>query len=157
MHIFFSPAARGWLQVWLERTGVAIASRQAAVRESYEKAKYFNLQDLRKKQKEANRVLDKRTIQLALDKCQPRQRMCNTLQTTEHVVCLSGDGEGLSICFSGPRRAGDFIAHWSSAIYPNVSIPLWQAKAWIHTRSAPPVCARRQPNIKVPGEGCQPR
>jgi hypothetical protein len=48
-HIFFSPAARRWLQVWMERTGVAIATRQAAVRESYEKARYSNLQDLREK------------------------------------------------------------------------------------------------------------
>ena len=116
-HIFFSPAARGWLQGWLERAGVAIATRQAAVRESYAKARYSNLQDLRKKQKEANGVLDKRTIQMALGKCQPRQRMwgvsgtvilgvqirvpaekqmamldfLSTLHTTEHVVYLSGD------------------------------------------------------------------
>ena len=122
-HIFFSPAARGWLQVWLERAGVAIATRQAAVRESYAKARYSNLQDLRKKQKEANGVLDKRTIQMALGKCQPRQRMwgvsgtvilgvqirvpaekqmamldfLSTLHTTEHVVYLSGDSEGLSL------------------------------------------------------------
>ena len=59
----------------MERTGVAIATRQAAVRESYEKARYSNLQDLRKTQREANGVLDKRTIQMALSKCQPRQRM----------------------------------------------------------------------------------
>ena len=72
---FFSPTARSWLQEWLECSEAAVASRQAAVRESYEKARFNNLQNLRKKQKEANDILDKRTIQAALGKCQPRQRM----------------------------------------------------------------------------------
>jgi hypothetical protein len=48
----------------------------------------------------------------------------STLHTTEHVVYLSGDSDGLSLWFSGPRQAGDFIAHWSSTIYPMVNIPL---------------------------------
>jgi hypothetical protein len=72
---YFTPAASRPLQAWLGHLNVAIASRQAAVRESYEKARYFNLQNLRKKKKEANGVLDKYTIQAALGKCQPRQRM----------------------------------------------------------------------------------
>ena len=72
---YFSQAAQGRLQAWLDSAQVAVASRKAAVRESYEKARYNNLQNLRKKQKEANGVLDKRTIQAALGKCQPRQRM----------------------------------------------------------------------------------
>ena len=74
-HTYFYPAARERLRTWLEATKKMIASRQAEVRESYEKARYHNLQNLRKKQKEANGVLDKRTIQAALGKCQPRQRM----------------------------------------------------------------------------------
>ncbi len=67
-HTFFSPAAFGWPQVWLERAGAALASRHVAVRELYEKARYFNLQNLRKKQQEANGVLDKSTIQMVLGK-----------------------------------------------------------------------------------------
>ena len=49
--------------------------RQAAVRETYEKARYNNLQNLRKKRKDSHGVLDKHTIQEALGKleCQPRQ------------------------------------------------------------------------------------
>ncbi len=43
--------------------------------ESYEKARYYNLLNLRKKKKEASGVWNKRTIQMALGKCQPRQRM----------------------------------------------------------------------------------
>jgi hypothetical protein len=46
------------------------------------------------------------------------------LQTTEEIVYLSGDGDGVSILFSGPRQAGNFIAHWSSTVYPNASILL---------------------------------
>jgi len=74
-YTYFSPAARPLLQTWLSSVDVAIASRQAAIRESYEKARYNNLQNLRKLKKTANGILDKRTIQAALGKCQPRQRM----------------------------------------------------------------------------------
>ena len=140
---YFSPATRGLLQAWLESVGVAIAARQAAVRESYAKARYNNLQNLRKKQKEANGVLDKRTIQAALGKCQPRQRMwgvsgkvtlgvkisvtadqqlmvlelLKSLPAAEHIVHIAGNESGLLAWFSGPRQAGDFISHWSSAAY----------------------------------------
>jgi hypothetical protein len=57
---FFSPTARSWLQEWLEcsETAPAVASHQTAVRESYEKARFNNLQNLRKKQKEANGILE---------------------------------------------------------------------------------------------------
>jgi hypothetical protein len=96
---FFSPTARSWLQEWLECSEAVVASRQAAVRESYEKARFNNLQNLPKKQKEANGILDKRTIQAALGKCQPRQRMwgvsgkvvlgvCIELQAEQHLAVL---------------------------------------------------------------------
>ncbi len=119
---------RAWLEV------KAIASRQTEVCESYEKAGYHNLQNLRKKQKEAKGVLDKRTIQAALGKCQPRQPMWGVLGTVnigakievpveqqavleflagiheaKTIVHLSGDEQGVSIWFSGPRQAGDFV------------------------------------------------
>jgi hypothetical protein len=136
------------LQAWLGHLNVAIASRQAAVRESYEKARYFNLQNLRKKKKEANGVLDKYTIQAALGKCQPRQRMWGVSgevilgvrldihveqqQTlldflkgspdADNIVHLAGNKHELTIWFSGPRQAGDFIAHWSSGTGMNIPI-----------------------------------
>jgi hypothetical protein len=66
---FSSPTARSWLKEWLEYSEVAVASRQAAVLESYEKARFNNLQNLRKKQKEANGILNKRIIEAALGKC----------------------------------------------------------------------------------------
>ena len=50
-HHYFTPEARRPLQAWLERLNSAIASRQAAVRESYEKARYYNMQNLRKLRK----------------------------------------------------------------------------------------------------------
>ncbi len=118
--------------------------------ESYEKDRYYNLQNLRKKKTEAKGVLDKRTMQMALGKCQPRQRMWGVsgtvilgvkievlaeqqlamldflikLQNAEKIVYLSGDGEGLSAWFSRPHHAGDSIAHWSSAVYPGAKIPI---------------------------------
>ena len=136
---------------WLGNLNVAIASRRAAVRESYEKARYNNIQNLRKKRKEANGVLDKRTIQAALGKCQPRQRMWGVsgkvilgvklavppgqrqLQLldflkespgADHIVYLEGNQQGLSIWFSGPRQAGDFIIHWNSAAHPGEKIQI---------------------------------
>ena len=149
-HAYFRPAARERLRVWLETTKEAIASRQAAVRESYDKAKYHNLQNLRKKQKEANGVLDKRTIQVALGKCQPRQRMWGVsgpvvlgakievpvaqqltvldflkgMHEADTIVHLSGDEQGVSIWFSGPRQAGDFVLRWNSTADPVTSAPI---------------------------------
>jgi hypothetical protein len=55
------------------RTGDSVSSSCSTW--SYEKARYSNLQNLRKQRKEATGALDKRTIQAALGKCQPRQRM----------------------------------------------------------------------------------
>ena len=149
-HGYFTLEARRQLQAWLGNLNVTIASRQAAVRESYEKARYYNLQNLRKKRKEANGVLDKRTIQAALGKCQPRQRMWGvsgkvvlgvTLDVpveqqlqllyflkespdAENMVHLAGNKRGLSIWFSGPRQAGDFIVHWSSGTFPGGNVPI---------------------------------
>ncbi len=40
-----------------------------------------------------------------------------TLPTTDEIVYLLGSDTGLSLWFSGPRQAGDFIAHWSSTVY----------------------------------------
>ena len=161
---YFSPAARGGLQDWLKSAGLAIASRRAAVRESYEKARYSNLQNLRKKRKDATGALDKRTIQAALGKCQPRQRMWGVsgkvvlgvritkatdqlqtamlkllqdLEVAEDIVHLAGDEQGLTAWFSGPRQAGDFIAYWSSVVYPatgNSISPLCPPGKYIATR-----------------------
>jgi hypothetical protein len=113
------------------------------VRELHDKARYYNLQNLRKKWKEAGGVLDKRTIQAALGKCQLRQRMWGVsgsvvldfkleipaeqqlqlldflkgLPDAENMVHLAGIRHGLTIWFSGPRQAGDFIIHWCSTTY----------------------------------------
>jgi hypothetical protein len=47
-----------------------------------------------------------------------------TLPTTAEVVYLSGNDNGLSLWFSGPRQAGDYITHWSSTVYPTKRTPL---------------------------------
>ncbi len=36
----------------------------------------------------------------------------------------AGAANRLSLWFSGPRKAGDFIAHWNSMVYPTERIPL---------------------------------
>ena len=130
--------AKGTLLNWLDSAKVAIEVRQAAVRESYDKARYHNVQNLRRKQKEANGVLDAWTIKAALGKCQPRQRMWGISGTVplgvrilaprerhtvvleslffcpeiEDAVYLTGSDCSLTIWFSGPRQAGDFIIRW---------------------------------------------
>jgi hypothetical protein len=74
-YLYFLPEAQTHLRSWMDQNQLAITVRQHAVRESYEKARHNNLQALRKKRKAAHGVLDKYTIQEALGKCQPRQRM----------------------------------------------------------------------------------
>ncbi len=74
-YLYFLPEAQTHLRSWMDQKKIAITVRQHAVRESYEKSRHNNLQALRKKRKAAHGVLDKYTIQEALGKCQPRQRM----------------------------------------------------------------------------------
>ena len=56
---YFSPAARGRMLAWLNSVGIVIASCQLAVLELYKKALYNNLQNLKKKQKETNGMINK--------------------------------------------------------------------------------------------------
>ena len=49
--------------------------RQAAIREDYAKARYSNEQNLRRQLIQKGGVLDQHTLQAALGKRQPRQRM----------------------------------------------------------------------------------
>ncbi len=46
------------------------------------------------------------------------------IPTTDKVVYLSGNEDGLSLWFSRPRQAGSFITHWSFAVYPIARTPL---------------------------------
>jgi hypothetical protein len=45
-------------------------------------------------------------------------KLLQDLEVAEDIVHLAGDEQGLTAWFSGPRQAGDFIAHWSSVVYP---------------------------------------
>jgi hypothetical protein len=42
----------------------------------------------------------------------------------DNMVHLTGDKHGLSIWFSDPRQAGDFIVHWSSGTHSGGEIPI---------------------------------
>ena len=137
-HIYFRPEARAELQIWLESATAAVAVRKAAVQELYSQARFNNLQNHRKQRKEAGGVLDKHTIQAALGKTQPRQRMwalsgtvflgvrilisaerqmemlvmLKSVAGVEDIAHLSGCSHGLTLWFTGPRKAGDFISRW---------------------------------------------
>jgi ribonuclease HI len=137
---YFQPHTREVLLTWLEQAKQAIAIRRAAIQESFAKANYNNLLNLRKLKKAAHGVLDRRTIQTALGKCPPRQRMwgisgkvilgvnlaidvsayestlgiLSSWQVTNEIVCVEGKMDSVTFWFSGPRQAGDFIAHWCS-------------------------------------------
>jgi hypothetical protein len=50
--------------------------------------------------------------------------LLNELQAVEHIVHLEGDEGGLTAWFSAPRQAGDFIAYWGSAVYPEEGTPI---------------------------------
>ena len=88
---YFAPAAHNVLLSWLEQEKTVIAVRQAVVRETYEKARFNNLQNLRKQRTDSHGVLDKHTIHEALGKCQPRQRMWGMSETVILGVRLEID------------------------------------------------------------------
>ena len=151
--MYFLPEARAELHVWMESVAEAIAVRKAAVQDSYAKARFHNLQNLRRQHKKSGGVLDKRTIQAALGKSPPRQRMwgisgtvilgaqiqvradrqgttvvlLRSVQGVDDIVYLTGSPNGLTLWFKGPRAAGDFISHWcartGSADYTSI-LPL---------------------------------
>ena len=109
------------------------------------------LQNLRKKRKDSNGVLDERTIQEALGKCQQRQRMwgvsesviqgvqleigavnhlqvlelLGTIAIADDIVHLEGTSTNLTLWFSGPRQAGTFVASCCSEAPPFGSTSLW--------------------------------
>jgi hypothetical protein len=137
-HIYFRPEARAESQVCLESATAAVAVRKAAVQALYAQARFNNLQNLRKLREVAGGVLDKRTIQAALGKTQPRARqrmwalsgtvflgvrilmsaekqmemlvMLRSVEGVEDIAHLSGCSHGLTLWFTGPRKAGDFIS-----------------------------------------------
>jgi hypothetical protein len=146
-HFYFTPAAHELLLSWLEQANHAIAVRKAVVRESFDKARYNNLQNLRKKRKDSTSVLNKRTIQEALGKCQPRQRMwgisgvgytrsaarnrsweignhlqvlelVGTIAIADDIVHMEVTSTCLTLWFSGPRQAGTFVASCCSEAHP---------------------------------------
>ena len=73
----------------MERTGVAIATRQAAVRESYEKARYSNLQDLREKKSVKYYELD--ILVLDNDMTQLLIQNLNHHNAVLILICCSND------------------------------------------------------------------
>ena len=113
---------------------------------------YTNLLNLRKLKKKADGVLDQRTIQTAVGKCPPRQRIwgisgtvilgmhlatlaeadqhiatlnhIRDMQASEDIVHIEGGHTGVSMWFSGPRQAGDFIAYGCAADHPLHNLPL---------------------------------
>jgi hypothetical protein len=46
------------------------------------------------------------------------------IHEAKSIVHLSGDKQGVSLWFSGPRQAGDFVARWKSITDPITSAPI---------------------------------
>ena len=116
----------------------AVAVRWAAIREDHAKAHFSNVQRLRDKLIKNGGVLDKHSIQAALGKKQPKQRMwgmagtvmlgagletqemaweevldqTTTLPAANHIQRAIGAAGELQFWFRGPRLLGDFLLQW---------------------------------------------
>ena len=90
---YFLPESRGTLKRWVVLAGEASAVFQAAIRESFAQARYINLQNLRKLKKDQHGVLGQSTIQTALHKCLPRQRMWGISDTVILDVHLATEAD----------------------------------------------------------------
>jgi hypothetical protein len=123
---------------WLEQAKIASEVRHAAIRESYDRARFENIQNLKFQLAKSGGTLDKNTLRAALGKRQPRQRMwgvsgpavlgvafelhesriqealalLRTIPAADQVVRVAGSPTGLELWFKGPRHAGDFLTQW---------------------------------------------
>ena len=111
------------------------------MREDYSKAQFTNIQQARERLIRNGGALDKRTLQAALGKRQPRSRMwgisgqvalgiCITASSEQHlhilafllslpgtvdIVCVEGAAQALQIWFRGPRALGDLLVQWCAS------------------------------------------
>ena len=141
---YFTPGAKPSLRDWLAQAKFAADVRWATIREHREKARYLNIQQLRKRLTLQGGVLDSYAIQAALGKCKPRPRMWGvsgvaalgvSLVVTaaqhaailEHLSTLSaavgiqrvvGTDSAIQLWFRGPRPLGDFLLQWCCSKHP---------------------------------------
>ena len=133
---YFTPAARQELQEWVGQAKSAIDARWATMREDFERAHRYNLQNARMLLMKKGH-LDQRTLRSALGVRQPRRRMfelsgkvavgvrlgeheqeelvlttLTRLPAVEKAVKLCGASAGLQIWFRGPQALGDFLVAW---------------------------------------------
>ena len=146
---YFGEAAVLTLTAWLDKAKTALDVRWAAVREDIAKAKYINECRAHDMLIRSGGVLDRRLLDNALGKRQPRPRMwgvagqiglglsfeiCGerqttlleyllTLPTAEGIVSVEGSDFALRIWFRGPRVMGDFLTCWCS-LQPPFEKPL---------------------------------
>jgi hypothetical protein len=130
---YFTPAATKFLNTWLEMAKTAMDVQWAAVRESYTKAQFLNVQQYQEILIRAGGILDKHTIRNALGKRQPKQQMwglqgavplgirvvanstqqgplldfLRVLQESQAIVQISGGPHILQIWSWGPRALRD--------------------------------------------------
>jgi len=135
---YFQLTARSQLEQWMIKAKEAVAVRWAAIREDHAKAHFSNVQRLRDKLIKNGGVLDKHSIQAALGKKQPKQRMwgmagtvmlgvslgtpewtweevlvqTTTLPAANHIQRVIGAAGELQFWFRGPRLLGDFLLQW---------------------------------------------
>ena len=135
---YLTPPAERTLKGWMDQAKQALNVRMAAVRESFAKARFSNVQQLCSRLKRNGGVLDARTIQAVLGKRLPRQRMWGisgaaplgislTVSDTQHplvlahiqtlsaaveIVRILADSTTLQIWLRGPRALGDLLSQW---------------------------------------------
>ncbi len=73
--LYLTRAASAILLDWAEHAKVAADIRHGTIRESYDKARYQNVQHFRRLLLRDKGTLDQSTLRAALGKRQPRQRM----------------------------------------------------------------------------------
>ena len=138
---YFEIDAQYDLNKWMDQAKSALDVRWATVREDYAKAQFTNIQQARERLIRNGGALDKRTLQAALGKRQPRSRMwgisgqvalgiCITASSEQHlhilafllslpgtvdIVCVEGAAQALQIWFRGPRALGDLLVQWCAS------------------------------------------
>jgi hypothetical protein len=137
---YLTPAAASTLLEWAESAKMASEVRHAAIRDTYDQARYQNVKHFRRLllRSISGGTLDQSTLRAALGKQQPKKRMWGItgravlgvqfdmkgfcprqfldqllrMSTANSIVQIVRNPCELKLWFRGPRQAGDFLVEW---------------------------------------------
>ena len=69
-------------------------------------------------------ILGAKTIEVPVDQRLEVLEFLKGIHEADTIVHLSGDEQGVSLWFSGPRQASDFVVRWISIADPITSAPI---------------------------------